>query len=900
MRYCLKINLLLCVLCLSLTGKAQKKALTIDDYREWKRVDRPELSEDGKWMLYQVTTTGNYALKENTAGLYLYNADTRKTLPLPQAEQAFFWGKGKWLCYTVKDTAVLAQDSVFLVNLRNMNKVYWDKKVAFDPIRNSEKICWTRTIESTPDDVAKKISDRTFNRLVVFDMAAGDSVYIDQIGYYTFYNHNQSIIYVKEEGQRQSLCFGRLKGPYHTLFTVTNGKIQGMRLGENESEGTFCVATDSLIYTFSLKESSCRLVFDRKDIPVPAGHRIRNLQLSENQKYVTYDLCPEKQIPQDKSLKRDTSFELELWTWNEDVPQSRQGRSGYRPRIGYPKYIYHLQDRRNLRLSSSSTDRIIKPTCRDYDYMIITDKSAYYSERDWKETLSFDAFLVNIRNGETRLIARGLTGNPVWSPNGKYAILYNADRKAWYQVVAATGELTDISSRIRFPVYDEGHDKPCAAAPYGIAGWSKDGNEVVIYDRYDMWVIDLTGKKKTYSFTDGYGRKNLKTIRLLRADYDPEVLNLEGENLVQTVDKITKDEGIYVLSPGGHMRKLIEGACKLQVLKKSGNGKYCVFNRQSYTDFRDLWWSKMDFARPVKVTDANPQQKEYNWGSAKLVKWTNYEGKPNEGLLYLPENYNPEKKYPVLVQFYETHTGELNVYHAPALSSAMADIPTFVSNGYIVFMPDVHFTIGNPGQSCYDAVVSGTQMLIDRGIADKDRIGLQGHSWSGFQTSYLVTKTDLFRCANIGAPIVDMVSGYVGIRNGSGLIRFFMYEDTQSRMGKSLWDDKDGYLRNSPLLEADKIHTPLLIFHCDADEAVAYEQGRSLYLAMRRLQKPAWLLNYKGDGHFLSNEAAQRDWTIRMQQFFDHYLKDAPMPRWMDEGININERGIDQKYDPVK
>lgn len=230
----------------------------------------------------------------------------------------------------------------------------------------------------------------------------------------------------------------------------------------------------------------------------------------------------------------------------------------------------------------------------------------------------------------------------------------------------------------------------------------------------------------------------------------------------------------------------------------------------------------------------------------------------------------------------------------------MANVIYTVSNGYIVFMPDVHFTIGTPGKSTYDAVISGTNWLIDQGYAHKGKIGLQGHSWSGFQTSYLVTKTDLFTCVQIGAPITDMVTGYLGIRNGSGLPRYFMYEETQSRMGEMLWDAKDKYLAMCPIIDADKITTPLLIFHNDHDEAVAYEQGRALYLAMRRLQKPAWMCNYKGQGHFVLKTPQQRDWTIRQTQFFDYYLKGAKMPRWMKEGIHLKERGYDQKYDLVK
>lgn len=897
MRRGIKIALWLCLLGLPFGGAAQKKALDTAAYKLWKKVDRTDISADGKWVIYGISATTDYSYTGPDACLYLYQTERRKTYPLPLVADAHFWGNGKWLRYTERDTTKAHNYKTIVMNLRTMRKTQWQRSAAFRPLGQTEQVTYTYPVQTAPADTVAGTPAQSFHRLVVLNMATGDSLCIDSIGFHTFYDQNRCIAYVKENGRARSICYGPLRGPHRVLYADADGQVRSFQLAADETQGTFSVADDSLIYGFSLKDRSCRLLFNRSMLPIPEGYRARRIDLSKQQDYVTYELWPIESPKPRRQQKPDKSFELELWTWNEDVPQSRQAKEGYRPRVNHPTYIYHLKDGRHFQLTAPTVDRVIRPMHGQGDYVITTDQSAYYPCRDWKETLNFDATLVNIRTGESRLLLCNLTEQPVWSPNGRFALMYCADRRAWYKLDTKTGELTDVSTTIGHPVYNEEHDKPCAARSYGIAGWSKDGNSVVIYDRYDLWVIDLTGARKPYAFTQGYGRKNRMMIRMLRANFDPETLDLTQDNLVEILREDTKDEGVYVLTAAGKMRKLMEGPYALRVLKISDNRKYCLFQRQSYTDFRDVWWSRMDFAHPVRLTHANPQQQHYNWGKAKLVEWTNYAGKPNAGLLYVPEDYDPAKRYPVLVQFYETHTGELHVYHTPTLSMAMADIPTFVSNGYVVFAPDVHFTVGRPGQSCYDAVVSGVQMLIDRGIADPDRIGLQGHSWSGFQTSYLVTRTDIFRCANIGAPIVDMVSGYVGIRNGSGLIRFFMYEDTQSRMGKSLWDDKEGYLQNSPLLNADRIHTPLLIYHCDEDEAVAYEQGRALYLAMRRLQRPAWLLNYKGDGHFLSNPAAQKDWTIRMKQFFDYYLKDAPQPRWMKEGINVNERGIDQKYE---
>jgi len=537
------------------------------------------------------------------------------------------------------------------------------------------------------------------------------------------------------------------------------------------------------------------------------------------------------------------------------------------------------------------------PRCDVYSHVIIGDETPYRGLTDWRDGVTADLYLVSLETGERKLLFKDFDQRPVWSPNGKYAMLYHAGQKTWFKLEVATGELTDVSTPIGYAMYDEEYDKPKPAGSYGIAGWLEGGDQVVLYDKYDMWVVDLSGKQQTYSLTGGWGRKNDISLRLLKADYETRWINPKQNIVLHALNREALNQGVYVLTPARKVKKLMEGAYDLYFNQLSDGGKYCLFTRQSYSDFRDLWWSKCDFARPVRVTDANPQRENYLWGSVKLVEWTNFEGKRNRGLLYLPDNYDSTKRYPVIVNFYETHTGELHSYPIPSLSSAMINTVTYVSNGYVVFMPDVHFTIGAPGESCYNAVVSGTQMLIDRGIADKDRIGIQGHSWSGYQVAYLVTRTNMFKCASPGAAVSSMVSAYTGIREGSGMPRMFMYEETQSRMGKTLWDDPEMYIKNSPIFYADKIQTPLLIFHCDKDEAVPYSEGLNLFLAMRRLQKPAWLLNYKGEGHFLYNKAAQVDWTIRLQQFFDHYLKDASLPRWMKEGINIDERGVDQKYD---
>lgn len=877
--------------------QAQKKPLDIDACMSWKRVESPDISPTGRWVTYRIAPMEYNSEYKDAKTLHLFDSRTRKELLLHDVENVEFYNGDKALYYQTADSTGTMK--TILMELPSGAKTEWNYKEDFHPIKGTP---YSISVTNVPKDTINHVP--SFDRLVVRHLNTGDAFQIDSIGYYSLYNEGRSIIFVRKQAKGNALCYGPLAGPYQTLYQspVKKGP-SSFNFNAKQMNGEFTVH-DSLWYSFSLKKNTCELVFDRKEIVVPAGMEIARASLSHKHKFLTLELRPyqettDRNKKKEPEVKPDKSFELELWTWDEyEVPTLQTRSSYFRPQ--YSKYIYDIASRQLTEVAPSHADLLEPDRAEEIHYVLYTDETPYRMQKEWLDKVPFDIYAVNVHTGEKKIVGRSYRTNPKWSLNGKWAVMYDPIAQVWNKFDGTTGEVTDISSAIGHPVFEETYDKPAPAPAYGIAGWTADGNHVFIYDAYDWWKIDLTGERQPQCFTKEYGRKNRKSIRKMVSNIDKEVFGPDEKVMVSVWDEDTMDEGIYLLDMKGRLDKLTGGPYIYSVHRFSDNQKYCIWNRQNISEFRDLWWSKADFSNPVRITNANPQQNDYKWGTVRLVEWTNYEKKPNKGLLYLPENYDPKKEYPVLVQFYETHSGGLNTYHAPMLSSAMADVMYFVSNGYIVFMPDVYFTVGTPGQSCYDAVVSGTKYLIDQGIAHPGKIGLQGHSWSGFQTSYLVTKTDLFACANIGAPITDMVTGYLGIRNGSGLPRYFMYEETQSRMGKTLWEAKDKYLASSAIVEADKIHTPLLIWHNDNDEAVAYEQGRALYLAMRRLQRPAWHLNYKGEGHFLGNQAAQKDWTIRMMQFFDYYLKGTKEPRWMKEGIHLRERGIDQKYDLLK
>jgi dipeptidyl aminopeptidase/acylaminoacyl peptidase len=309
----------------------------------------------------------------------------------------------------------------------------------------------------------------------------------------------------------------------------------------------------------------------------------------------------------------------------------------------------------------------------------------------------------------------------------------------------------------------------------------------------------------------------------------------------------------------------------------------------------------MSLANAKKLSVTNPQQSKYNWGTAELVEWMSFDRQKLQGILYKPENFEPSKKYPMVVYFYERSSDGLYSYSAPSPSASTINKTFAVSNGYLVFVPDIPYVIGYPGQSCYNAVVSGTYALLDRfSFIDKDRLGLDGQSWGGYQIAYLVTETDLFACAYAGAAVVNMTSAYGGIRWESGMSRMFQYEHTQSRIGGTLWEKPAQFIENSPIFYVPKIHTPLLLMNNDADGAVPWYQGIEFITALRRLGKPAWMLSYNDEAHNLVKRPNRKDISIRKMQFLDHYLKGAPMPYWMNNGISQMEKGKIDGYELIK
>ncbi|MEX1311651.1 MAG: prolyl oligopeptidase family serine peptidase [Candidatus Sulfomarinibacteraceae bacterium] len=510
----------------------------------------------------------------------------------------------------------------------------------------------------------------------------------------------------------------------------------------------------------------------------------------------------------------------------------------------------------------------------------------YLREITWDGRYA-DIFVVDLGSGERALVARRLAGG--WdapsgslSPDGARVLYY--DDGDWFFYDTEKGSTRNLTAGLPVPFADEDWDYPADPPGYGHSEWLEDASGVLLYDKYDIWLAPVDGGEPR-NLTRGVGREQKTVFRVVDLDPESEVLDPSRPILVEGYHDLEKHDAYYSLTAEDGAVKLFgDSDHRLDFVARADGAEAILFTRERYDEFPDLWFSDLDLAEPVRLTDVNPQIADFAWGKAELVEWTTDDGTDVQGVLIKPDGWQPGTRLPVLVYYYRFFSHRLHLFNEPVVNHRPS-FPVYASSGYAVFLPDIRFEVGRPGPSAVECLTSGIEHLVEIGVADPDAIGLHGHSWSGYQTAFVVTQTDIFAAAVAGAPVSNMTSAYSGIRWGTGLARQFQYEKSQSRIGGSLWESPELYIENSPVFFADRISTPLLIQFGDEDEAVPWTQGIELYLACRRLDKDCIMLQYRGEPHHLKQYGNKLDYSIKMKQFFDHHLKGEPAPEWMTDGV---------------
>jgi len=531
-----------------------------------------------------------------------------------------------------------------------------------------------------------------------------------------------------------------------------------------------------------------------------------------------------------------------------------------------------------------------------------------------------DIYRVNTSTGERTLMLKNQmintsTGSHTFgiSPDGRYFLYWKDNRYHAYDLEAATSRPLSGSGNVSF--VDAEFDHPGPKPAYGIMGYTTDGTGVVVQQRYDLWVLPFDGSAAR-NLTNGFGAKNEIRLRYVRTEpldetapptpTAPAVPGFGGRGNAPRSTKIdlakpmtlaaygewTKKAGFYELANGQLKEVAFEEASFSNPVKAAKADRF-LFTRQTFTEFPDLRVSGPNFKESKRITNANPQQTEYLWGHRILFEFKDKDNHRLQGILTIPDDYKLGEKRPMLVNFYEKNSQNLYRYNAPSYLTGMGSSPIqAVSNGYVSMVPDVYFHTGASHSDMLDAVESATRKVIELGYVDPKRIGINGHSYGGEGAAFIGTRSRLFAAVGVGAGVTDLFFDFnqnwgwsYQVGGGSGANGFDYYLYSQGREAVSPWDKPELYNFESALMHVPEVTAPILIMHGTADPTVSFTNGLAFYNALRYNDKQAVLLAYPGEGHGLRGMANRKDLTVRYFEFFDHYLKDAPAPKWLTEGV---------------
>lgn len=578
----------------------------------------------------------------------------------------------------------------------------------------------------------------------------------------------------------------------------------------------------------------------------------------------------------------------DLWHWKDAQTQVQQKLSANRDRNRTYTALYTLARNTWKQLANDSLRVIVS---NDGKRVLGLNSLEYATPQFWGEGAS-DVYLIDPLSGARTLVARELDGQAQLSPGGNYVTWF--ENGQWVAYATATGRKVVLTDKLPVKFLNEEFDSPDVPPPYGLGGWTTGDKRVLVYDRFDIWEIDPSGVAAPRNVTEGQGRREGLTFRVVDLDRDEPFLDPAQPITLRAVDTLTKASGFWRdrLGADAPAERIVMADRNFGAPQKARDAEQYLLTQSTYREFPDLWTGP-SLASTTKISNANPQDSEYPRGTAELVSWLNADGKPLRGLLYKPEGFDASRQYPMVVYYYERLSDGLHNYQAPSGRNTVNPL-VYNSLGYLVFMPDIVYTDGEPGPSAAKAIIPGVQSLIQKGFVDAKRIGITGQSWGGYQTAYLITVSNMFAAAVPNATVVNMTSAYGGIRWASGLARAFQYEHTQSRIGGSLWQYPERFIENSPLFRLDKVTTPVLFMANDNDGAVPWYQGIEFWVAMRRLQKEAYMVVYNGDEHNPTKRANQKDIDRKMQEFFAVKLQGAEPPSWMVRGIPFLEKGRDQ------
>lgn len=914
----------------------QKKILGPEVYNSWNRIGDVQLSPDGKYSVYSVKPY------RGDGYLYLINLETGKKDSISRGYQPKFDENGSVLVFKIDP----GFDTLRKAELAKINKEKWPKDSLgiwylkdgtllkygnLKEFKLSEKgvaLAYLSAKNDWPKGYLSKSAAKKEQKaekkkgkvktdgklLTVFNTDSKVSVHFKNVTQFEISKDGRYVSFVQQEKfKKDSVRLGiydmgtmetwqdkkRVTEYAGINFSGKNNALLGMATvdtASNKRWSLFMIQPETKAFKQLIDTS---MKFSNDEV-LSSNFKP---YLNNNDSDVFFGVSDQPEKPFKDTLLETEKAKVDVWHWKDDRLQPQQLVELKRDQNKTNLAVYHLNSGQATVLGNDSLRLYWSE--RSEQQVILASCDALYRYETWNTMNPTNYYLVQVSDGKLSSLREKVYSRVNLSPGGRQFVFWNERAKKYYLMDVNSHEEECITCGWKGNLFEDKNGMIEEDEPLGIIGWGANDDQLFIQSEKDILLYDLPSKSLR-SMTSILQNSDLDT------NYNYSLFNLNSDSvryypenvLLTRFSKTSKMMDVYRVkdSFSNPNFELVSGSNHQYFnFIKAKRGTRLIFNRSSNSDFPDLFSTTKPGAEIKQISVANPQQSQYNWSTVELIKWNSYSGIPLEGLVYKPENFDVNQEYPLLVYFYEMYSDDIHNHYAPKPTASIIYPTEYASAGYVVFIPNIRYTAGHPGNSAYDCILSGTDAVLKKyANIDSKRMGLQGQSWGGYQTAQLITMTDRFAAAMAGAPVGNMFSAYGGIRWGSGYSRQFQYEHSQSRIGKTIWDSPELYVENSPVFGLPKVKTPLLIMHNDEDGAVPWYQGIELYTGLRRLQKPVWLLNYNGDDHNLMKPANRMDLSIRMRQFFDYYLLNKPQPLWLKEGIPAIQKGKNYKYELIE
>jgi len=899
--------LLALVLTTTTLSAQQKKTLTTDDYGKWQAIGANDLSPNGEWIAYQIT------VQEDNDTLYVMNRNTNKIYKLEFASGPEFSKDNKWIVYRIgvpfkeaeklRDQSKPIEYKMGLLNLETGKKETVQTISRFGFSRDGKFLA---TYLAPPKDNKDKGSV-----LLIKNLSDSTTHTIGNVTEYAFNKKSDYLGYIVESANTAGNSVELLNLGNYSLKVIASDTLKFSKLNwQKEGEGftffkTFKKDTyeeeNAVVYSYvNIYNNPSLKIFDPataaafpKDMRI---HNGSNLRLSDDMNAVffglkTWTLKPKKEEkkPADTTKAKSDSSKtmtakkpaadeklaaVDIWHWKDTEIQPRQKLTFSQDKEASYLSVWNMDNNRFYQLSKEITPDALLTGNQQY---AVTSTNKKYKPAFREDYADF--YLVNTKTGEEKLLYEkslaGFNTGPRTSPDGKY-LFYFKDRN-WWTYHVASGQNTNITQNIKTDFQDTRDDHPATRPPVGSGGWTKNDNEILLYDEYNVWAVKPDGSSSR-KLTQG--EKEEIVFRVNRVDFEDPFIDDSKPIYFSAYGDKSKKTGYYKFE-NGKFTKLIFEDLSVGRLTKAKEANAFLYVKQDYNVSPELYAGD-NFSNDKKVTGTNLQQQNYYWGKSQLVSFTNAKGKKMQGALFYPANYEAGKQYPMIVYIYELLSNTVHGYTAPSVRSAY-NTTNFTTNGYFVFRPDIVYETNDPGMSAVNCVVPAVKEVLKTGMIDKDKVGLMGHSWGAYQTAFLVTQTDIFKAASAGAPLTDLISMSLSIYWNSGTPDQKIFETSQGRFDGPWYERTEAHIRNSPMFNASKIKAPLLVAFGDKDGAVDWHQGIEMYGTMRRMEKP-------DENHGLAKKENQVDYQKRQREWFDHYLLGKPAEKWITEGVSYLDK----------